>query len=77
MLYEEFVSLLIYMCAERYTQGLADVTLEEIARREVVHLLAAGAKPHSKIQKYLPDEVSVGRFKIMQGCCQSFAFYAF
>ena len=46
------------MVAERYTQGLADVTIEEIVRREVVHLLAVGAKPHSKIHKYLPDEVS-------------------
>jgi len=57
-IYEEFVSLLIYICVERWTQGVGQVSFEDIARREVIHILASGPRPHSKISKHLPDEVS-------------------
>ena len=57
MLNEEFLSLIIYVCAERYCKGIGVVDFEEQVRREIVHLLAGGPKPHSKIQKQIGSEV--------------------
>ena len=71
VLYEEFISILIFICAEKYTQGIADVTIEEIARREVIHQLAPGAKPHSRIQKYLPEEVNEVSLCFFVICCSA------
>nr|CAB3267469.1 E3 ubiquitin-protein ligase UBR2-like [Phallusia mammillata] len=57
-IYNEFVSLLIYICVERCTEGVGQVTMHDIAKRELIHILASGPRPHSKISKHLPDEVS-------------------
>ncbi|XP_078484358.1 E3 ubiquitin-protein ligase UBR2-like [Ciona intestinalis] len=53
---EEFISILIFVVVERYIVGVGEVTWDEILKREVIHTLGDGAKPHSKIHKYLGEE---------------------
>ncbi|XP_076803033.1 E3 ubiquitin-protein ligase UBR2-like [Clavelina lepadiformis] len=57
-LYEELVLLLIHIYAERFTDGIGQISQKDIIKREIIHILASGPKPHSKIQKYLSHELS-------------------
>ncbi|XP_039257407.2 E3 ubiquitin-protein ligase UBR2-like isoform X1 [Styela clava] len=57
-LMSEFFRLLISICGERYTPGVAVASLQEQGKRQIIHILASEPKPHSKISKQLPDSVS-------------------
>ena len=55
---EEFISLLIYICFERYNYNIGCVDFKQVATREIIHTLACGPRPHSKISNVLPNLVS-------------------
>uniref|UniRef100_A0A2P2HWE1 E3 ubiquitin-protein ligase n=1 Tax=Hirondellea gigas TaxID=1518452 RepID=A0A2P2HWE1_9CRUS len=52
---EEFLLLLLYILAERYTVGVAEVTVDDIINHEVIHLLCIQDMTHSTINKLLPE----------------------
>ena len=56
-LYEDYLAIIIYVVYERYYDGIGHVTFEEQARREIIHALASGPKPHSKVQKAISHQV--------------------
>ena len=56
-LHEEYLSIIIYVVCERYYEGIGQVQYEERAQREIIHVLASGPKPHSKIQKAITGQV--------------------
>lgn len=55
ILLEEFLHLLLYVLAERYTFGVSDVTQDDITKHEVIHLLCIQNMTHSAINKQLPE----------------------
>lgn len=50
---EDLLNLLIFVAGERYIEGVSHVTVDEIARREIVHKLCLGPAPYSDFQKHL------------------------
>lgn len=58
MLKEEVVTLVQSVCFERYHQHVGQVDFKQIARHEIVHVLASGDKPHSKIYKILHSSIT-------------------
>ncbi|KAF2361677.1 Zinc finger UBR-type [Trinorchestia longiramus] len=52
---EEFLQLLLYILAERYVVGVAEVTAGDVTKHEVIHLLCVQNMTHSSINKQLPE----------------------
>lgn len=52
---EEMLHYIISIIEERYLPGVGKSTREDALRREVLHILAAGPKPFSKIDREVPD----------------------
>uniref|UniRef100_A0A8C4R8F1 E3 ubiquitin-protein ligase n=1 Tax=Eptatretus burgeri TaxID=7764 RepID=A0A8C4R8F1_EPTBU len=55
-LLEELLHLVIMVVGERYVPGLAQVTGEDVVRREVVHQLSIKPMAHSELVKALPED---------------------
>uniref|UniRef100_A0AC35TMN1 E3 ubiquitin-protein ligase n=1 Tax=Rhabditophanes sp. KR3021 TaxID=114890 RepID=A0AC35TMN1_9BILA len=47
---ESMFDLVIHLVCERYVEGVGKVTLEDILERELIHKLALGPKPFSKLE---------------------------
>ncbi|KHN74188.1 E3 ubiquitin-protein ligase ubr-1 [Toxocara canis] len=55
ILAEEMLHLIISIIGERFMPGVGVCTRKAMLRREVLHILATGPKPFSKIDRAIPD----------------------
>ncbi|VDK28192.1 unnamed protein product [Anisakis simplex] len=51
---EEMLHLIIIIIGERFMPDVGNCTRELMLRREVLHILATGPKPFSKIDRLIP-----------------------
>ena len=57
VLLEDMFSVLIYTVAERYEEGVGDVALSAIVRREIIHQLLLEPLPYSNLQQRLSHRI--------------------